>query len=117
MVPRKALGSGGLKNVVEVVDAIGADGVAEIAGWHQAYGSREAASMKERKLVIAADVLGTVDKSDMAAEKAVLKQHGYFAHEDAQWAADHSPQEMRAERERSAAELSSRLCGGGANMV
>ena len=53
LVPRKALGSGGLKNVVEAVDAIGADGVAEIARWHQAYGSREAASMIRRGLAVA----------------------------------------------------------------
>ena len=72
-------------------------------------GAAGKASMKNRKLMIAADVLGTIDKSDMAAEKATLKQHGYFAHEDAQWAANHSPEEMRAERERSDAALSSRL--------
>lgn len=67
------------------------------------------ASLKHRKLTIAADVLGVVDKTDAAAETATLKQHGFFRHEDANWCATHSPTEVRKERERSEDALSSRL--------
>ena len=67
------------------------------------------ASLKHRKIIIAADVLGTIDKTDLAAEKAMLKQHGFFAHEDPAWTANHSPAEVRRERERSEEALSSRL--------
>ncbi|MBR3222638.1 MAG: zeta toxin family protein [Kiritimatiellae bacterium] len=72
-------------------------------------GTAGKASLKHRKLTIAADVLGVVDKTDMAAEKAMLKQHGFFAHEDSNWCATHSPAEVRKERERSEEALSSRL--------
>ena len=72
-------------------------------------GTAGKASYKHRKLTIAADVLGVVDKTDMAAEKAMLKQHGFFAHEDSNWCATHSPAEVRKERERSEEALSSQL--------
>ena len=72
-------------------------------------GAAGKASTKHRRLAIAADILGTVDKSDMAAEKAALKSHGYFANEDAGWASNHSKAEIRSERERSEEALSSRL--------
>ena len=74
-------------------------------------GARESgrASLKHRKLWIAADVVGSIDKTDLAAEKAMLKQHGFFANEDVSWVATHSPAEVRKERERSEEALSSRL--------
>ena len=72
-------------------------------------GAAGKASLKHRKVIIAADVLGTIDKSDMAVEKEFLKQHGFFRHENANWCATHSPSEVRQERARSEDALSSRL--------
>ncbi|MCR5414116.1 MAG: hypothetical protein K6F50_05255, partial [Kiritimatiellae bacterium] len=46
-------GRGGIKNVVEAVDSLGADQVAELAGWHQANGSREFASTIRKGLAVA----------------------------------------------------------------
>ena len=66
-------------------------------------------SLKHKKLWIAADVLGTVDKTDMAAEKEILKQHGFFQQEDPGWLATHSPTEARRERFRSEDALAARL--------
>ena len=66
-------------------------------------------SLKHKKLWIAADVLGTVDKTDMAAEKEILKRHGFFQQEDPGWLATHSPTEARRERFRSEDALSARL--------
>lgn len=66
-------------------------------------------SLKHKKLWIAADVLGTVDKTDMAAEKEILKRHGFFQQEDPGWLATHSPTEARRERFRSEDALAAKL--------
>lgn len=66
-------------------------------------------SLKHKKLWIAADVLGTVDKTDMAAEKEILRQHGFFQQEDPGWLATHSPTEARRERFRSEDALAAKL--------
>ena len=50
-------------------------------------GAAGKASMAQRRIAIAADVRGTIDKTDLAAEKGTLRQHGYFANEDPGWAA------------------------------
>ena len=66
-------------------------------------------SLKHKKLWIAADVLGTVDKTDMAAEKEILKRHGFFQQEDPGWLAAHSPTDARRERFRSEDALAAKL--------
>ncbi len=61
------------------------------------------------ELTIAADVFGIVDRTDMAAEKARLKQHGFFLNEDPDWAAAHTPREIRNEKARSDEQLGRQL--------
>ena len=60
-------------------------------------------------LQIAADVLGVIDRSDLLKEKAGLKRRGLYRNEDAQWCAQHSQAEARAEMERSEGALTARL--------
>ena len=72
-------------------------------------GAAGKASLKHRKLKIAADVLGVVDKTDLDGEKNFLKGKGLFRHEDPQWLAHHSNADAAAERKQSEEALSRRL--------
>lgn len=64
---------------------------------------------KKNRLKFDADLIGMIDRSDMLAEKATLRNHGLFRHEDPNWAAAARPADLRAERERSDDALSARL--------
>jgi len=72
-------------------------------------GAAGKASARSRRLKIAADVFGVVDKTDLAGEKEFLKGLGLFRHEDPQWLATHSKAEAAAERGKSEEALSRRL--------
>ena len=64
---------------------------------------------RDGELTIAADVFGIVDRTDMAAEKSRLKDHGFFQNEDPAWAATHTPLENRNEKSRSEEQLGHQL--------
>jgi len=68
-------------------------------------GGKVSASSKDGQIYISSDVIGLVDRTDLAPLKDRLRQHGFFRNEDAAWAANHSPGEVRQERERSERQL------------
>ena len=72
-------------------------------------GGRAAAHTAAGRLYISADIYGTVDKSDMAKEKARLKAHGFFRNEDPGWCATQYPAAIRAEQKRSDDALANQL--------
>lgn len=72
-------------------------------------GGRAAAHTAAGRLYISADIYGTVDKSDMAKEKARLKAHGFFRNEDPGWCATQYPAAIRAEQRRSDDALANQL--------
>ena len=72
-------------------------------------GGKSSAHTKAGRIFLAADIVGTIDKTDVADEKATLKQHGFFMHEDPAWCSAHSPNEIRNEKRRSEEQLADRL--------
>ena len=72
-------------------------------------GGRAAAHTAAGRLYISADIYGTVDKSDMAKEKARLKANGFFRNEDPGWCATQYPAAIRAEQRRSDDALANQL--------
>ena len=72
-------------------------------------GGAAATHTRAGALAISADVLGLVDRTDAAKEKARLKEHGFFRDEDADWCATQLPAAVRAERERSDRQLGEQL--------
>jgi hypothetical protein len=80
-------------------------------------GGRAAAHTRAGQLFIAADVFGTVDKTDMEHEKAFLRQHGFFMNEDANWCSNQTGAAIRAEQRRSEEQLATRLLHLGSRRV
>ena len=72
-------------------------------------GGKSSAHTKAGRIFLAADIVGTIDKTDAADEKATLKQHGFFMNEDPAWCSAHSPNEIRNEKRRSEEQLADRL--------
>lgn len=72
-------------------------------------GGANSASTKTGKLVIAADVFGSVDKTDMEDQKTLLKSHGFFRNEDSSWVLGKAPAVIRAEKQRSEDQLANQL--------
>ena len=66
-------------------------------------------STRTGKIIIAADVFGTVDRTDMEKEKNTLKAHGFFRNEDPSWAIGQSHVQIRRERIRSEEQLAIQL--------
>ncbi|MBR2981664.1 MAG: hypothetical protein IKC80_00385 [Kiritimatiellae bacterium] len=73
------------------------------------YGGKNAAHTRAGKLVIAADIFGSVDKTDMAEIKDALKAAGYFRDEDPAWCLTQNAADVRAEHERSESKLADEL--------
>lgn len=72
-------------------------------------GGKVSASSKDGQIYIASDVIGLVDRTDIPPLKEKLAQHGFFRHENEAWAKNHSPAEVRQERERSEQQLGDEL--------
>ena len=72
-------------------------------------GGKSSAHTKAGCIFLAADIVGTIDKTDAADEKATLKQHGFFMNEDPAWCSAHSPNEIRNEKRRSEEQLADQL--------
>lgn len=72
-------------------------------------GGKSSAHTKAGRIFLAADIVGTIDKTDASNEKATLKQHGFFMNEDPAWCSAHSPNEIRNEKRRSEEQLADRL--------
>lgn len=72
-------------------------------------GGKVSASSKDGQIYIASDVIGLVDRTDIPPLKEKLAQHGFFRHENEAWAKNHSPAEVRQERERSENQLGDEL--------
>ncbi len=64
---------------------------------------------REGKIVLAADVFGLVDKTDMAEVKTQLKANGYFRNEDPLWCSDATANDIALEEKRSEDALADKL--------
>ncbi|MCQ2395588.1 MAG: hypothetical protein MJ249_15010, partial [Kiritimatiellae bacterium] len=63
------------------------------------------------------DVIGTVDRTDMDVEKATLKAHGFFRNEDPSWSMGQTDAAIRAEKQRSDAQLERQLIALGERRI
>ncbi|MBO5905430.1 MAG: hypothetical protein J6Q84_03305 [Kiritimatiellae bacterium] len=72
---------------------------------------------REGKIVLAADVFGLVDKTDMAEVKTQLKANGYFRNEDPLWCSNATASDIALEETRSEDALADKLIELGDNRV
>lgn len=72
---------------------------------------------REGKIVLAADVFGLVDKTDMAEVKTQLKANGYFRNEDPLWCSNANANDIALEEKRSEDALADKLIELGDNRV
>lgn len=72
-------------------------------------GGKNAVKGRDGKLVLAADIFGTVDKTDMAQAKEALKNAGYYRHEDPAWCLGAPARDIENERVRSENALANEL--------
>ena len=72
---------------------------------------------REGKIMLAADVFGLVDKTDMAEVKTQLKANGYFRNEDPLWCSSANANDIALEEKRSEDALADKLIELGDNRV
>ena len=71
--------------------------------------ARTEGQIAQGNVAIWSDVIGVVDHTDAAAEKANLKAHGFFRNEDSGWCSGQSDAAIKAEANRSEQQLSRQL--------